>query len=95
MIKIDRRIGLIGEAAAMAVALFDKRSPWTAKAAAAAALVYLINPFDIAPDLIPFLGWIDDAIAVPLALWLATKLIPREVMSDARARFSKNPGRQL
>jgi uncharacterized membrane protein YkvA (DUF1232 family) len=95
MPKIDSRIGLIGEVAAFAVALFDKRSPWTARLAAIGALVYLIDPFDIAPDLIPVLGWLDDAIAVPLALWLATKLIPREVMGDARARFSKNPGRQI
>jgi uncharacterized membrane protein YkvA (DUF1232 family) len=95
MLKIEKRIGVIGEAAALAVALFDKRSPWMAKLAAAAGIFYLIDPFDIAPDLIPILGWLDDAIAVPLALWLATRLIPPQVMADARARFSKNPGRQI
>lgn len=95
MPKIESRIGWMGEAAALALALFDKRSPWTARLAAAAAIFYLIDPFDLVPDLIPVLGWLDDAIAVPLALWLATRLIPREVMADARARFTKNPGRQI
>jgi uncharacterized membrane protein YkvA (DUF1232 family) len=95
MPKIASRIGLMGEAAALAVALFDKRSPWTAKVAAGAAIFYLIDPFDVMPDLIPILGWIDDLVVAPLGLWLATKLIPRDVMTDARARFSKNPGQQI
>lgn len=32
----------------------------------AGTLVYLLSPFDIAPDFIPIIGWIDDGILVTL-----------------------------
>ena len=32
------------------------------------ALIYVLIPVDIAPDTIPIFGWIDDAIAVLLAV---------------------------
>ncbi|MEB3294844.1 MAG: YkvA family protein [Synechococcales bacterium] len=37
----------------------------------AGTLVYLLSPFDISPDFIPFIGQVDDAIVVTL---LATEL---------------------
>ncbi len=42
---------------------------WTI-AAAAFALIYVINPFDIVPDVIPFVGAIDDASVVAACLFL-------------------------
>jgi uncharacterized membrane protein YkvA (DUF1232 family) len=32
----------------------------------AATLVYLVSPFDIAPDFIPVIGWIDDGVVATL-----------------------------
>ena len=32
------------------------------------ALVYLIIPVDISPDAVPIIGWIDDLIAILLAI---------------------------
>jgi uncharacterized membrane protein YkvA (DUF1232 family) len=37
-----------------------------------ATLAYVLNPIDIAPDLIPFIGEIDDAVVVSL---LVTELV--------------------
>lgn len=38
-------------------------------------LVYLISPLDISPDLIPFLGQIDDVLILTLMVTEITKLI--------------------
>ena len=32
------------------------------------ALIYVLIPVDISPDAVPVLGWIDDAIAILLAV---------------------------
>ncbi|MBI5402270.1 MAG: DUF1232 domain-containing protein [Ignavibacteriae bacterium] len=37
--------------------------PWRTIALIVAAILYFINPFDIIPDLLPFLGFTDDAVA--------------------------------
>ena len=42
---------------------------WTI-AAAAFALIYVINPFDIVPDVIPFFGAVDDASVIAACLFL-------------------------
>ncbi len=42
---------------------------WTI-AAAAFALIYVINPFDLVPDVIPFVGAVDDATVVAACLFL-------------------------
>lgn len=42
---------------------------WTI-AAAAFALIYILNPFDIVPDVLPFVGAVDDASVVAACLML-------------------------
>ena len=42
---------------------------WTI-AAAAFALIYVINPFDIVPDILPIVGAVDDASVVAACLFL-------------------------
>ncbi len=44
--------------------------PWFTVAAVAAALLYILNPFDVIPDYIPVIGLIDDASVVALCLKL-------------------------
>jgi len=40
--------------------------PWYSIAMAAAAVLYFINPFDIIPDVIPGIGYLDDALVIGL-----------------------------
>lgn len=44
--------------------------PWWSIAAIAAALLYVLNPIDLIPDVIPFIGQVDDALVVAACLKL-------------------------
>jgi uncharacterized membrane protein YkvA (DUF1232 family) len=48
--------------------LKDPRVPGTEKALLAGAIVYAIIPFDLIPDMIPFVGQVDDAYLIALTL---------------------------
>ena len=48
--------------------LTDKRVSTADKALLAGAIVYAIMPFDLIPDMIPFVGQMDDAYLISLAL---------------------------
>jgi uncharacterized membrane protein YkvA (DUF1232 family) len=37
---------------------------------------YALSPIDLIPDFIPVLGLVDDAILIPLGIWLFRKLVP-------------------
>jgi uncharacterized membrane protein YkvA (DUF1232 family) len=64
----------------------DPRVSWGARAVAALVVAYALSPIDLIPDFIPVLGYLDDLILVPLGVWLVLRMIPPEVMADARAR---------
>ncbi len=48
--------------------MVDKRVPLTERALFAAAVVYAIVPFDFIPDMIPFVGQIDDLFLISLTV---------------------------
>ena len=64
------------------------RTPRSAKLLLGAALGYLLLPFDLIPDFIPVVGHLDDAIIVPLLVWLALKRVPKEVIQECRQRVA-------
>lgn len=49
-----------------------------------AALGYLISPLDIVPDLIPLVGYTDDASVIAMALLFAAMYVDDEVNEKAR-----------
>ena len=63
----------------------DPRVPWYAKALAVCVAGYALSPIDLIPDFVPVLGYLDDAILVPLGILLVVKLIPPEIMAEHRA----------
>ena len=48
--------------------LTDPRVPRTEKALVAGAILYALFPFDLIPDMIPFVGQIDDAYLIAVTL---------------------------
>jgi len=66
--------------------LEDKRTPRIGKFFLGLAIGYLFLPFDLIPDFIPVIGLLDDAIIIPLLIYIALKLIPREIILDNRKK---------
>ena len=75
---------LKGEIHALYLAARDPRTPWYAKAIIACVVAYALSPIDLIPDFIPVLGYLDDLLLLPVGIYLALKLIPAEVVTDAR-----------
>lgn len=73
------------EAYAITVAARDPRTPWYVKALIFFVVAHTFSPIDLIPDFIPVLGYLDDLIITPGGIWLAVRLIPSEVMEEARA----------
>ena len=66
----------------------DSRTPWYAKAIAICTVAYALSPIDLIPDFIPILGYLDDIIMVPAGIALAIRLIPVEVLEEARGKVA-------
>lgn len=71
---------------ALWLAYKDPRTPRYAKVFAALVAGYALSPIDLIPDPIPVLGYLDDAILLPLGVILARRMIPDDVLSDCRDR---------
>jgi uncharacterized membrane protein YkvA (DUF1232 family) len=69
---------------------FDRDTPMQVKAALLGALAYFVLPFDFVPDVMPMLGFADDAAILATALrMVASHLRPehREAAKRAIARL--------
>lgn len=51
---------------------------------------YLLSPIDIIPDFIPILGWLDDAIVIPLLVSFIVRLVPQPA-----PRTTRNDGARI
>lgn len=66
----------------LAHAYMDPRTALTTKLLIALlALAYIVSPVDILPDFLLLLGITDDALIIPLLMWM---LIPNNILEDAR-----------
>lgn len=74
---------------ALYLAARDPRTPWYAKVLALGVAAYALSPIDLIPDFIPVLGYLDDAIIVPLGVLAAVAMIPPEVMAEHRTQAAR------
>ena len=66
--------------------LKSKEVPWFVKAAPFVMAAYLLMPFDLIPDFIPVLGYMDDVGMVLLTLAFVMRFTPRSVVESAGFR---------
>jgi uncharacterized membrane protein YkvA (DUF1232 family) len=81
------------EVHALLIAARDPRTPWTAKALALLIVAYAASPIDLIPDFIPLLGYLDDLVLLPLGIIITIRLIPPEVLDEARRAAQDAQGR--
>ena len=84
----QRARALKNEAFAVYLAARDPRTPWYAKALVLFVVAHTFSPIDLIPDFIPVLGYLDDLIITPGGLWLAIRMIPPEVLAEAREQVA-------
>ena len=83
-----RARALKNEVLAVYLAAQDPRTPWYARALVFFVVAHTFSPIDLIPDFIPILGYLDDLLITPGGLWLAIRLIPPEVLEEARGKVS-------
>ena len=64
----------------------DRRLGWPVRIKLVLLGGYLALPFDLIPDFIPVLGYVDDVLLLPGLIWLAVRLLPPLVVEESRAR---------
>ncbi len=63
----------------------DPRCPWYARAFGLLVTAYALSPIDLIPDFIPIIGLLDDAVLVPLGIWLFARMLPHGLLDAHRA----------
>ncbi len=71
---------------------FDKETPRHVQASLLGALAYFILPFDFVPDMLPMLGFTDDAAVLATAIRLVAGHITSEHRAAARAALKRGVG---
>lgn len=66
-------------------------TPWYAKAFSLFLVAYALSPIDFIPDVIPVLGYLDEAILLPLGILGAFTMIPDHVLLECREIAEKAP----
>lgn len=74
--------------------LRDREAPWGPKLLVLLSLIYLLVPTDLVPDLIPVVGWLDDAGLVSAALawlWASLRRHERSRAGSAAVELEADP----
>ena len=82
--RVGARVRFVEELLAAHYCAFDRDTPLEVKAALVGALAYFVLPFDAIPDVLPLLGYADDAAVLTTALRLVESNLRPEHRAAAR-----------
>jgi uncharacterized membrane protein YkvA (DUF1232 family) len=88
--RVAARIPFSEDLLAAYYCAFDHRTPLKVKGTLIGALVYFVLPMDAMPDIMPVLGFTDDAAVIATAIKLVASHMrpePRTAARDAVARL--------
>ena len=68
---------------------FDKQTPRHVQASLLGAIAYFVLPFDFVPDMLPILGFTDDAAILATAIRMVASHITPEHREAARAALKR------
>ncbi|NBU59779.1 MAG: DUF1232 domain-containing protein [Betaproteobacteria bacterium] len=67
-------------------ALRHPLTPTWIKAGLVLVVAYALSPIDLIPDFIPVIGYLDEALLLPLAVGVLARALPARVMADCRSQ---------
>ncbi len=70
--------------------LKDKKTPRLAKFFLGLTIAYALSPIDLIPDFIPVLGYLDDAVILPLLFFISLKFIPKQIIEKHHRQLKTN-----
>lgn len=87
--KVAARIPFAEDLLAAYYCAFDRATPLPVKATLVAALAYFILPFDAIPDVLPVIGFTDDAAVLAMAIKLVAGAITPDHRAAARGKLDE------
>ena len=92
MRKYIRRVPFVEEAVAGYYCAIDPATPLQVKAVLFGALAYFVLPIDIVPDIMPWLGFTDDAAVLYAAIRTVAPHIKNSHRAQARTAIDRMSG---
>jgi uncharacterized membrane protein YkvA (DUF1232 family) len=89
--KALRQVPFIDEVIAAYYAMIDSRTPTSARLTLIAALAYFVSPFDLVPDFLFGLGFVDDISVLAAAIAAVQGSIREEHREAARRALADPP----
>jgi uncharacterized membrane protein YkvA (DUF1232 family) len=87
--QVAAKLPFIEDLLAAYYCAFDKETPRHVQAALLGAIAYFILPFDFIPDMLPVLGYTDDAAVLATAIRLVAAHITDDHREAARAALKR------
>lgn len=89
IVSFGTRVPFAGELLAAYYCAFDRATPLQVKVTLVGAIAYFVLPLDALPDVLPALGFTDDAAVLATALKLVASSIQPEHREAARATIDR------